>query len=52
MLLMAMGWPIGARVQLVSQGCGQVRPMMAGSGLSRLTMVVARCGCSSSPWKM
>ena len=26
--------------------------MMAGSGLSRLTMVVARLACSSRPWKM
>ena len=52
MLLMAMGCPMGARLQLLSQGCGQVRPMMAGSGLSRLTMRVARCGCSSRPWKM
>ena len=49
MLLMAMGCPIGARLQLVSQGCGQVRPMMAGSGLSPLTIRVARWGCSSRP---
>ena len=52
MLLMAMGSPEGASVQLLSQGCGQVRPMMAGSGLSRLTMVVARLACSSRLWKM
>jgi len=52
MLLMAIGWPMGARLQLDSQGCGHVRPMMAGSGLSPLTMRVARWGCSSRLWKM